>query len=43
MALGLKCGGRLDERAERLFKTKGKPLKDLDPALFAKAQNQSKK
>ncbi|PSN31424.1 Splicing factor 3A subunit 3 [Blattella germanica] len=34
MALGLKCGGTLEERAQRLFSTKGK--KSLDPSLFAK-------
>lgn len=34
MALGLKCGGTLEERAQRLFGTKGK--KSLDPSLFAK-------
>ena len=35
-ALGLKCGGTLQERSQRLFSTKGKALKDLDPLLFAK-------
>ncbi|XP_071455361.1 splicing factor 3A subunit 3 [Hetaerina americana] len=34
MALGLKCGGTLEERAQRLFSTKGK--KSLDPSLLAK-------
>lgn len=34
MALGLKCGGTLEERAQRLFSTKGK--KTLDPSLLAK-------
>lgn len=34
MALGLKCGGTLEERAQRLFSTKG--LKSLDPSLLAK-------
>nr|CAD7263075.1 unnamed protein product [Timema shepardi] len=34
MALGLKCGGTLEERAQRLFSTKGK--KSLDPSLFTK-------
>ncbi|CAF0874144.1 unnamed protein product [Brachionus calyciflorus] len=43
MALGLKCGGSLQERAIRLFQTKGKRLQDLDPSLFAKAQQTSKK
>ncbi|KAK7107124.1 splicing factor 3A subunit 3-like [Littorina saxatilis] len=38
MALGLKCGGTLEERAQRLFSTKGKKLDELDPALFAKAK-----
>ncbi|XP_016349094.1 splicing factor 3A subunit 3 [Sinocyclocheilus anshuiensis] len=36
MALGLKCGGTLEERAQRLFSTKGKSLEALDPSLFAK-------
>lgn len=36
IALGLKCGGTLEERAKRLFSTKGKQLSDIDPALFAK-------
>lgn len=36
MALGLKCGGTLEERAKRLFATKGKSLNELDPSLFAK-------
>ncbi|XP_064627346.1 splicing factor 3A subunit 3-like [Lineus longissimus] len=38
MALGLKCGGTLEERAQRLFSTKGKSLEDLDPTLFAKSK-----
>lgn len=36
MALGLKCGGTLEERAQRLFSTKGK--KSLDPNLLAKSK-----
>jgi len=36
IALGLKCGGTVQERAERLFMTKGKKLSELPPALFAK-------
>ncbi|KAM9320540.1 splicing factor 3A subunit 3 isoform 2-T2 [Gastrophryne carolinensis] len=36
LALGLKCGGTLEERAQRLFGTKGKSMETLDPALFAK-------
>lgn len=35
-ALGLKCGGTLRQRAERLMLTKGKRLEDLDKSLFAK-------
>lgn len=38
MALGLKCGGTLEERAQRLFSTKGKSLEELDPATFAKSK-----
>jgi len=34
---GMKCGGTLQQRAQRLFLTKGKKsLKDLDPSLFVK-------
>lgn len=36
MALGLKCGGTLEERAQRLFSTKGKT--SLDPSLLAKGK-----
>jgi len=42
IALGLKCGGTLQERAERLFMTKGKKLTELNPALFAKTKPGSK-
>lgn len=35
-ALGLKCGGTLRQRAERLMSVKGKRLEDIDPKLFAK-------
>jgi Replication stress response SDE2 C-terminal len=35
-ALGLKAGGTLQQRAERLFMTKGKSLEQLDRKLFAK-------
>ena len=38
MALGLKCGGTLDERAVRLLSTKGKCLYDLNPNLFDKTK-----
>ena len=43
MALGLKCGGTLEERASRLFSTKGKGLSELDPNLFAKNPNKATK
>ena len=36
IALGLKCGGTLQQRAERLFSTKGVPHDKLDPSLLAK-------
>jgi splicing factor 3A subunit 3 len=35
-ALGLKCGGTLQQRAERLMAAKGKRLDEVDPSLFAK-------
>lgn len=35
-ALGLKCGGTLRQRAERLMLAKGKRLEELDKSLFAK-------
>ena len=38
LALGLKCGRTLKERAQRLFSTKGKSLEALDPSLFAKTK-----
>lgn len=38
MALGLKCGGTLEERASRLFSTKGKAVSELAPSLFAKSK-----
>lgn len=34
MALGLKCGGTLEERAQRLFSTKG--MKQIDQTLLSK-------
>ena len=33
MASGLKCGGTLQERANRLWSTKGKSLSQIDPSL----------
>jgi len=38
LALGLKCGGTLEERAQRLFGTKGKSFEEIDPSLFAKSK-----
>ncbi|CAI5443196.1 unnamed protein product [Caenorhabditis angaria] len=35
MALGLKCGGTLRERAERLYATKGHKLSDLEKAAMS--------
>jgi len=43
LALGLKCGGTLEERAQRLWITKGKNLQDLDATLFAKSKAGNKK
>ena len=42
MALGLKCGGTLEDRANRLFATKGKKLSEIDPSMFAKNKGGSK-
>ncbi|CAB4068748.1 SF3A3 [Lepeophtheirus salmonis] len=42
VALNLKCGGTLEERAKRLFSTKGKQLSELDPSLFAKNSKNGK-
>lgn len=39
MALGLKCGGTLEERAQRLFATKGQNLDAIDPKLKVKTQH----
>lgn len=38
VALSLKCGGTLEERAQRLFLTKGKKLEELDRAFFTKSK-----
>ena len=37
-ALGLKCGGTLRQRAERLMAIKGKKLEEIDQSLFAKGK-----
>lgn len=36
MALGLKCGGTVQDRAERLFSTKGLKPEQFDKAILAK-------
>ena len=36
MALGMKCGGTLQQRAERLFLVKGVKQEMIDPSLLAK-------
>uniref|UniRef100_A0A8C5PP68 Replication stress response regulator SDE2 n=1 Tax=Leptobrachium leishanense TaxID=445787 RepID=A0A8C5PP68_9ANUR len=36
MALGLKCGGTLQERAARLYTVRGLSRDQIDPSLFAK-------
>lgn len=41
-ALSMKCGGTLDERAKRLFSTKGVPLDQLDQGMFAKSRAKGK-
>uniref|UniRef100_A0A7S2SXV1 Matrin-type domain-containing protein n=2 Tax=Chloropicon primus TaxID=1764295 RepID=A0A7S2SXV1_9CHLO len=38
VALGLKAGGSLSQKAERLMATKGKALEELDRKLFAKGK-----
>lgn len=42
-AMGLKCGGTVQERAQRLFVTKGKKLEDLESSLFAKGGRQRRR
>ena len=42
MGLGLKCGGTLEERAQRLFSTKGLQLNEINPSLLAKGQGKGK-
>ncbi|XP_037366246.1 splicing regulator SDE2 [Talpa occidentalis] len=43
LALGLKCGGTLQERAARLFSVRGLTKEQMDPALFAKPSKGKKK
>ncbi|XP_057365401.1 splicing factor 3A subunit 3-like [Daphnia carinata] len=42
MALGLKCGGTLEDRAKRLFSTKGLQVDEIDKSLFAKGQGKNR-
>ncbi|XP_074118718.1 splicing regulator SDE2 [Sminthopsis crassicaudata] len=42
-ALGLKCGGTLQERAARLFSVRGLAKEQIDPSLFAKPTKGKKK
>ena len=41
-ALNLKCGGTLEERAKRLFYTKGMSLESLQSSAFAKGKGKGK-
>ncbi|CAH1788811.1 unnamed protein product [Owenia fusiformis] len=43
IALGLKCGGSIQERAQRLFSVKGLSKDQIDPSLFAKSKGKGKK
>ena len=36
LAAGLKCGGTLEQRAARLWATKGKPRAEWDKSILAK-------
>eukprot|EP01025_Chloroclados_australasicus_P039659 TRINITY_DN4116_c0_g1_i2.p1 TRINITY_DN4116_c0_g1~~TRINITY_DN4116_c0_g1_i2.p1 ORF type:complete len:247 (+),score=46.19 TRINITY_DN4116_c0_g1_i2:73-813(+) len=38
-ALGCKCGGTIEQRAQRLFSTKGKQPSEFDPKILAKRGN----
>lgn len=43
MEQGLKCGGTLQQRAERLMAVKGLTKEEIDPSLFAKTKPGKKK
>ncbi|CAG9534251.1 unnamed protein product [Cercopithifilaria johnstoni] len=43
VALGLKCGGTLKERAERLFATRGHKLSEMEKTALAKRQDMDQK
>lgn len=42
MNRGLKCGGTLEQRAQRLFSVKGLTKDQIDPDLLAKSANGKK-
>ena len=42
MFLGVKCGGTLEQRAERLWSLKGVKREDIDPKLLAKPSKKRK-
>lgn len=42
IALNLKCGGTLEERARRLYSVKGKHESEIDPSLLVKAKGTDK-
>merc|ERR1719494_1789850 len=42
IALGMKCGGTLQDRAQRLFLAKDTPLSELDKSVFAKRKKTNK-
>lgn len=43
LALGLKCGGTLSERAERLFATKGHKLSEMEKKALKKDEGEKQK
>ena len=42
-SLGLKCGGTLQQRAQRLFSVKGLTPDQIDPQLFSTSQKKNGK
>lgn len=41
-ALSMKCGGALEDRAKRLFSTKGVSLENLKSSAFSKSRGKGK-
>ena len=41
-SMGLKCGGTIAERAQRLYAIKGKSKEEIDPSLFVKSKKRHK-